>query len=89
MVIIVGESDEKGPKRLHLVKLVNKGHNYDPFAKYFNIILDFKKHDFRTMLIFCTNILATHEIVHDRTIRYFSWFRTLIYFYPYSFFILF
>ena len=79
MVIFVGESDEKGPKRLHLVKLVNKGHNYDPFAKYFNIILDFKKHDFRTMLIFCTiffvqesrtkNILATHEIVHDRTIR--------------------
>ena len=33
MVIFVAESDEKGPKRLHLVKLVNKGLNF--FQKYF------------------------------------------------------
>ena len=39
----------------------------------FTQISIFKKHDFCTK-----NILVTDEIVHDRTIRYFSSFRTLI-----------
>ena len=88
---MVNESDVKSPKRLHLVQLLNKGNDYHPFYSIFQRNIAFQvarfSHDFNFLHDFfrarivhesCTkNILAMHEIVHDRTIRYFSWFRTL------------
>ena len=70
MTISVVESEEKRSKRRIVVKLVNKDQNYDPFSPIF-------QHLSSTIFIKPKNILVTHEIVHDRTIRYFSWFRTL------------
>jgi len=75
------ESDKKGSKRRIDVEFANKGQNYDPFYLIFQHLIStiFARFKFLARFFSCTkNILATHEIVHDRTIRYFSWFRTLI-----------
>ena len=69
------ESDEKEPKRIIDLKLVNKGQNYDPFypiSKQLSGTI-FARLKFLARFFSCTkNILATHEIVHESTIRYFS-----------------
>ena len=81
MPIFVDESEEKGSKRRIDVELVNKGKNYDPFYPIFQQLSRtiFARFKFLARFFSCTkNILATHEIVHESTIRYFSWFRTLV-----------
>ena len=69
------ESDEKGLKRRIDVKLVNKGQNYDPFYPILQQLSNtiFARFKFLARFFSCTiNILTTHEIVHESTLRYFS-----------------
>ena len=76
------ESDKKGSKRRIDVEFANKGQNYDPFYLIFQHLIStiFARFKFLARFFSCTirarsctkNILVTHEIVHDRTIRYFS-----------------
>ena len=75
MPIFVDESEEKGSKRRIDVELVNKGKNYDPFYPIFQQLSStiFARFKFSARFFSCTkNILATHEIVHESTIRNFS-----------------
>ena len=62
MATFVDVSDVESPKRLHLVKLLNKANDYHPFYSIFQHNIAF--HDFRTIFF-----------VHESN---FSWFRTLI-----------
>ena len=69
------KSDVKEPKRLIDVKLVNEGQNYDPFYQILQQLSStiFARFKFLARFFSCTkSILATHEIVHESTIRYFS-----------------
>ena len=75
MPIFVAESEKKGSKRRIDWKLVNKGQNYYPFYPIFQQLSStiFARFKFLARFFSCTkNILATHEIVHESTIRYFS-----------------
>ena len=75
MTIFVDESEKKGSKRRTDRKLVNKGQNNDPFYPIYQQLSStiFARFKFLARFFSCTkNILATHEIVHESTIRYFS-----------------
>ena len=75
MTVFMDKSDVKEPKRLIDVKLVNEGQNYDPFYPILQQLSNtiFARFKFLARFFSCTkNILATHEIVHESTIRYFS-----------------
>ena len=64
MTVFMDESNEKGPKRLIDVKVVNKGHNYDIC---YRIFLHFSSTTFARL-----KFLARFFFVHDRAPKIFG-----------------